>query len=148
MSAEFSNKYQEILFDNFVSVVKQNLIFQTQIKLTEGAVKERDEFKEKNEKTIKELTEAKNQISHLTPFKTKFVENSTTNEDRQRLQIALNDYMKKHNILKEENEELKKYVELLESNFPASKLKKIKNNEKESQDELNTDSTLDNISTF
>ena len=39
MSVEFSNAYQEILLDNFNSVIKQNLMFQTQLKMAEEAQK-------------------------------------------------------------------------------------------------------------
>jgi hypothetical protein len=39
MSVEFSNTYQEILLDNFNSVIKQNLMFQTQLKMAEEAQK-------------------------------------------------------------------------------------------------------------
>jgi len=126
MSAEFSNKYQEILFDNFISIVKQNLMFQTQIQLTEIAVKERDELKEKYDKTLKDFNEAKNEIAHLKPFKNKVVDNNTNLEDTKRIQGALNDSMKKINVLKEQFEELKKYTTVLESLIPPTKLKKIK----------------------
>ena len=36
MSVEFSNTYQEILLDNLVSIIKQNFVFQTQLKLAEN----------------------------------------------------------------------------------------------------------------
>jgi uncharacterized coiled-coil protein SlyX len=39
MSVEFSNAYQEILLDNFNSVIKQNIMFQTQLKLAEETQK-------------------------------------------------------------------------------------------------------------
>jgi chromosome segregation ATPase len=39
MSVEFSNAYQEILLDNFNSVIKQNMMFQTQLKMAEEAQK-------------------------------------------------------------------------------------------------------------
>jgi hypothetical protein len=44
MSVEFSNAYQEILLDNIVSIIKQNFIFQTQLKLTENSGKAKDEL--------------------------------------------------------------------------------------------------------
>ena len=39
MSVEFSNTYQEILFDNLISIIKQNFIFQTQLKIAEESGK-------------------------------------------------------------------------------------------------------------
>ena len=39
MSVEFSNAYQEILLDNFNSVIKQNMLFQTQLRMSEEAQK-------------------------------------------------------------------------------------------------------------
>ena len=43
MSVEFSNTYQEILLDNLVSIIKQNFIFQTQLKLAENGNKDKSE---------------------------------------------------------------------------------------------------------
>ncbi len=39
MSVEFSNAYQEILLDNLVAIIKQNFVFQTQLKLAENTGK-------------------------------------------------------------------------------------------------------------
>jgi uncharacterized coiled-coil DUF342 family protein len=129
MSAEFSNKYQEILLENFMSVVKQNLVFQTQIQLTDPAIKERDNLKDEIVKIKKQLQECKDEISHLHPFKEKFNRINDAKEDGNRIQIALNDYMKKYNKLKFEFDEMQTYVSVLEVNVPATKLKKLKKEE-------------------
>mgnify|MGYP003345724111 FL=1 len=47
MSVEFSNAYQEILFDNLVSIIKQNFMFQTQLKLAEDTGKVKEELQAK-----------------------------------------------------------------------------------------------------
>ena len=44
MSVEFSNTYQDILLDNLVSIIKQNFIFQTQLKLAESTGKDKTEL--------------------------------------------------------------------------------------------------------
>ena len=42
MSVEFSNAYQEILLDNLMSIIKQNFVFQTQLKMTEDVGKQKN----------------------------------------------------------------------------------------------------------
>ena len=46
MSVEFSNAYQEILLDNLMSIIKQNFIFQTQLKLAESSGKQKKKYKQ------------------------------------------------------------------------------------------------------
>lgn len=116
MSAEFSNAYQEILLDNLMSIIKQNFVFQTQLKLAEENNKKTAEIQAKYE----ELARAKSNV------------NETAHEEKTRLQIALNDSMKKKMELEKELNEkkleidkLKEYVTKLEEIAPSSKLKKL-----------------------
>ena len=59
MSVEFSNAYQEILLDNLVAIIKQNFIFQTQIKLSENSSKEKEELQIKLNDLIEKYNSAK-----------------------------------------------------------------------------------------
>ena len=47
MSVEFSNAYQEILLENLMSIIKQNFMFQTQLKMFEESGKEKEELQAK-----------------------------------------------------------------------------------------------------
>jgi hypothetical protein len=116
MSVEFSNAYQEILFDNIVSVIKQNFIFQTQLKLAEETGKAKIELQAKYDELIK----------------TKSNVYDTAHEEKTRLQGALNDVMKKKLGLEKQLQDkdveivsLKEYIAKLETVVPQSKLKKI-----------------------
>jgi len=124
MSAEFSNAYQEISFDNLMSIIKQNFVFQTQLKLAEENNKKIAEIQAKYD----ELSRAKSSVSE------------SVHEDKTRLQVALNDVMKKKaEIEKELNEKkteidsLKEYITKLENIAPSSKLKKL-NPEKKTEE--------------
>ena len=133
MSVEFSNAYQEILLDNLVSIIKQNFVFQTQIKLTENIVHEKQELQKSYDKLLNE----------------KNTQTSSSSEEKNRIQQALNEVMKKNSLLTNENEKLKtefealkQHVAKLEENIPVTKLKKI-NTEKDltnfvSKDDGNT----------
>ena len=134
MSVEFSNAYQEILLDNLMAVIKQNFVFQTQLKLVENSNNEKSEL----EKRLKDVTEQyetiKTQISSIDVYKQKAEQNSSAHEEKNRIQSALNDTMKKlsdlQNILNSKNDEisaLKKYVLKLEEVVPVTKLNKLKN---------------------
>jgi hypothetical protein len=70
MSVEFSNAYQEILLDNLTSIIKQNFIFQTQIKLLEKSSKENVELRQKVEELVSLYNTAKNELSQLNVYQT------------------------------------------------------------------------------
>jgi predicted RNase H-like nuclease (RuvC/YqgF family) len=142
MSVEFSNVYQEILLENLQSIIKQNFVFQTQLKLVEGSVKEKEELKKK----VSELTEicekSKTDLSQLQSYKIKADNLSSLHEEKNRIQNALNEEMKKNTSLKreidqkdsqifknkKEIDELKDYIKTLEEIVPVTKLKKLKSN--------------------
>jgi len=129
MSVEFSNAYQEILLDNLVSIIKQNFVFQTQIKLTANVVDEKQELQKNYDKLLNE----------------KNSQTSSSSEEKNRIQMALNEVMKKNSLLTGENEKLKTEIESLkqhitklEENIPVTKLKKI-NTEKDLPNFVNKD---------
>lgn len=140
MSVEFSNVYQEILFDNLVSIIKQNFVFQTQLKMTENLGKDKEELQKK----LVELTElynsSKSSLSQLEIYKSKAEMNTSAHEEKNRIQSALNEELKKSSTLKTELElkektiletkkeidELKNYIKTLEEIVPLTKLKKLK----------------------
>ena len=125
MSVEFSNAYQEILLDNLVAIIKQNFVFQTQLKLAEDSGKATAEIQAK----YNELLQAYEAIKDL---KTKVDVNASAHEDKSRLQSALNDSMKQNTALQKQLEEknteiagLNEYIEKLETIATPSKLKKL-----------------------
>jgi predicted RNase H-like nuclease (RuvC/YqgF family) len=125
MSVEFSNAYQEILLDNLVAIIKQNFVFQTQLKLAEDSGKATAEIQAK----YNELIQAYEAVKDL---KTKVDVNASAHEDKSRLQSALNDSMKQNTALQKQLEEknteiasLNEYIEKLETIATPSKLKKL-----------------------
>ena len=125
MSVEFSNAYQEILLDNLVAIIKQNFVFQTQLKLAEDSGKATAEIQARYDELIR-AHEA------LKDFKAKADVNASAHEDKSRLQGALNDTMKQNTALQKQLEEknteiagLNEYIEKLESIATPSKLKKL-----------------------
>ena len=116
MSVEFSNAYQEILLDNLMAIIKQNFVFQTQLKLAEETGKTKAELQAKYDELMKSRLNV----------------NDTAHEEKTRIQGALNDVMKKKSGLEKELQErnteiaeLKEYISKLEGIVPQSKLKKI-----------------------
>ena len=125
MSVEFSNAYQEILLDNLVAIIKQNFVFQTQLKIAEDTGKAKVEVEQKYNELIKTYEELKE-------FKMKAEVNASAHEEKSRLQGALNDAMKKNTALQKDLENkkteitnLKEYIEKLENIATPSKLKKL-----------------------
>ena len=132
MSAEFSNAYQEILLDNLMSIIKQNFIFQTQLKLIEDVGKQKNELQAKYNELIASVDSMRTQLDDAERLKSIAKTNDSAHQEKQRIQSALNDEMKKNvrliKDLEEKNTEinkLKEYITKLEEIAPASKLKKI-----------------------
>ncbi len=146
MSADFSNAYQEVLLDNLMVIIKQNFIFQTQLKMAEDFGRQNTELQNQ----VQKLKEENNSLSEISKnvdvYKNKAEHNTSAVEEKNRIQIALNIEMKKNldlenqlnslnldfenqlNSLNNEIGELKNYVKSLEEIAPITKLKKINPN--------------------
>lgn len=141
MSVEFSNTYQDILLDNLVAIIKQNFIFQTQIKLAESVGQKKTELEEIVLKLQKENELLKNNLQQFDSYKNKAEQNSSAHEEKSRIQSALNDEMKKSSMYKnqldEKNKEVDNFtnkvkelqdtIQSLREHIPVSKLKKLDN---------------------
>jgi predicted RNase H-like nuclease (RuvC/YqgF family) len=151
MDVKLQNAYVEVLLDNFMAVVKQNIMFQAQMEIMKSAVSEADDVKRKilelsdrnvslqqtNEELVKKLEYLTGENVNLkTTVGQKDIQvNNTTNiiREKDRLQSAVNTYMKQIKTLEETSvdntkrmEELTKYIDKLEMVVPANKLKKLK----------------------
>ena len=152
MSVEFSNTYQEILLDNLVSIIKQNFIFQTQLKLAENGNKDKTELQEKYDTLLSQYESLKSQTPELEALRLRVDTNAGAHEEKSRIQSALNDEMRKNVELKRQLEvksseltvknaelevksselagqhqeivDLKNQILKLESSIPTPKLKK------------------------
>jgi len=144
MDVNLQNVYAEVLLDNFVAVIKQNIMFQAQLEvLTKNAS---DSEKLKSE--IYELKRANNdlqqKVNNLSGMKLDNDSFNNLKQEKDRLQSAVNDYMRQikklnEDLLKAKSEssdalvknasqveELNKYIQKLEMVVPANKLKKVK----------------------
>ncbi len=155
MSVEFANLYQEILLDNLMAVIKQNFVFQTQLKIVENTGKELEETKlllndirEKYE-SIKGLAEQAGTYKNIAD------QTSSLHDEKNRIQEALNSSLAKIKELTAETTEwrtkiheqnlevqkLKQYISDLESNVPATKLKKINSHKVSEMQQSNSKET-------
>jgi chromosome segregation ATPase len=114
MSVEFSNAYQEILLDNFNSIIKQNLMFQTQLKMAEEAQKnnksdekinllsgEYDVLKSDHESALKKISDLEVRANV----------GQSLHDEKTRIQAALNDELRKSSILNEKILEQSKTID-------------------------------------
>lgn len=139
MDGKFLNVYNEVVLENFYAVLKQNFMFQTQLKFAEEQNKKVGELEKKlatlaseNDdanilreeiKTLKETISQKDAIIQSS---------SNTDNERHRLQTAVNNQMKEIEGLKKTIDDLQKqqknqqeYVTQLEEMLPNSKKKKL-----------------------
>jgi len=136
---KFLSFFNEVAQDNFVSVVKQNLVFQAQIRLLEDAVKVIPELQKKIEdleinKTeyrglVEENTDLKNQLKN----KNSIIENTNKSDiEKARIQSALNEKMREVSQFKKTIEDLQKelqenkeYTNKLQEMLPKTAKKKL-----------------------
>jgi paraquat-inducible protein B len=129
---KFLQHYNETAIDNFVAVVKQNILFQAQIaalseenKRIPELLKEIDGFEE-IKKQLVTVTEANVNLANQLNIKSQIAEKtSKVDTERFRLQTAVNNQMKEINGLKEALEEQQEYIKKLENMLPPSKKKKL-----------------------
>ena len=129
---KFLQKYNDVILENFSAVLKQNLLFQTQISFLEEDTKkigDYDELRKDIARLIEENTNYKNQIDNVTVN----VERSKDlDNEKNRLQTALNNQYKETSVLLDKVKDLEtliakkeKYVKQLENMLPNSKKKKL-----------------------
>ena len=139
MDGKFLDVYNEVILENFNAVLKQNFMFQTQIKFAEEKAKEVGELEKKlatltsensdanilreEIKTLKETVSQKDAIIQSS---------SNTDNERHRLQTAVNNQMKEIEGLKktigdlqQQQKDQQTYVTQLEEMLPNSKKKKL-----------------------
>ena len=130
MSVEFSNTYQEILLDNLISIIKQNFIFQTQLKLAENGNKDKTELQEKYDTLSSQYESLKSQTPELEALRLRVDTNAGAHEEKSRIQSALNDEMRKSVELKgqlevKSSELAGKTQEIVDLKNQILKLKKV-----------------------
>lgn len=151
MDEKFLAAYNEVVLDNFNAVLKQNFMFQTQIRFHEEAVKELGELREKlaqSTSSSNEVEELKNKVeSYKTQLSSKDAiirSNSASNLEKDRLQKAVNDQAKEIASLKEQL----KTIEEKESSTKDTEQKhldKIKELEEEIQELKSYKVNLDDL---
>jgi predicted RNase H-like nuclease (RuvC/YqgF family) len=150
MDTKFLTYFNEVAQDNFIAVVKQNLVFQAQLKLLDDEAKKipglletienLEETKKEVQGFIEEVTDLKNQLEHKDTI---IRNNSNSDADKHRIQTALNTQAqeiqiltnklaeaekasdKKNAKLEQQVNEQKEYIAQLEEMLPNSKKKKL-----------------------
>jgi len=139
MDVKFLSAYNEVAQDNFLAVVKQNLVFQTQIKVLEDQVKVIGDLQKKIEESsglqiehrriLAENTDLKNQLNNVNSI---VANNSKSDVEKNRIQSALNEKMREINTLKQSIDGLEKtlkdkvvYIDQLHEMLPITKRKKL-----------------------
>lgn len=114
MSVEFSNAYQEILLDNFNSVIKQNMLFQTQLRISEEAQKNNksdDKINLLNDDNIALQTKCDNLLKTISELEIRANVGQSLHDEKTRIQAALNEELRKSAGLNEQIVQQSKTIE-------------------------------------
>jgi len=139
MDGKFLDVYNEVILDNFNAVLKQNFMFQTQIKFAEEKAKEVGELEKKLAALTSENSDAnilreeiKTLNERISQKEAIIQSSSNTDNERHRLQTAVNNQMKEIEGLKktigdlqQQQKDQQTYVTQLEEMLPNSKKKKL-----------------------
>ena len=139
MDGKFLDVYNEVVLENFYAVLKQNFMFQTQLKFAEEQSKKVGELEKKLADLSSENLDANMLRDEIDSLKNTITQkdaiiqsSSNTDNERHRLQTAVNNQMKEIEGLKKTIDELQKkqkdqqeYVTQLEEMLPNSKKKKL-----------------------
>jgi DNA repair ATPase RecN len=144
MDVNLQNVYAEVLLDNFISVIKQNIMFQAQLELMTKNASDAEKLKSEIYELKRLNNDLQQTVNNLSGTQVDTSSFNSIKQEKDRLQSAVNDYMRqikqlKENLLvtksessdvlvknSEQIDELNKYIQKLEMVVPANKLKKIK----------------------
>ena len=151
MSVEFSNAYQEVLLENLDSILKQNFMFQTKLKLFEKEANIKTELQAKLDDVTAKYQQALADVGAAEQYKVQASSNDAIVQEKSRIQSALNDTMRELGTTKgvlegsqAEVKELKSRIAELEKLVPPApktptKKTTVKTEEKKPDDSASTD---------
>lgn len=93
------NAYVEIVDENLASIIKQNFIFQTQLKLSETKIAQLEDVKKQYDLLVNQNKDLSQKVNDLTNLTSSY---RTIDEDKGRLQVALNESSQTKNQLQSE----------------------------------------------
>jgi ElaB/YqjD/DUF883 family membrane-anchored ribosome-binding protein len=143
MSVEFSNAYQEVLLENLDSILKQNFMFQTKLKLFEKEANIKTELQAKLDDVTAKYQEAITQVGEAEQYKVQASSNDAIVQEKSRIQSALNDTMQELGRTKTALEKSQARVAELEKLVPptpkTTKKTTVKTEENKPDDSASTD---------
>ena len=130
MDAKFLNTYNEVILDNFNAVLKQNFLFQTQIKVLEELKTELDNknlaiqnLNNTDSERHRLQTAVNNQMKEIEGLKSQV--GSLQNGKDSEVQSVKNQKDSEIRLLKDKEKEQLNYIAQLEEMLPNSKKKKL-----------------------
>jgi ElaB/YqjD/DUF883 family membrane-anchored ribosome-binding protein len=143
MSVEFSNAYQEVLLENLDSILKQNFMFQTKLKLFEKEANIKTELQAKLDDVTAKYQQALDEVGAAEQYKVQASSNDAIVQEKSRIQSALNDTMQELGRTKTALEKSQARVAELEKLVPptpkTTKKTTVKTEEKKPDDSASTD---------
>jgi len=133
MDVNFSNVYQEVLFENLDAILKQNFMFQARLKIYETQEGKQTELQAKFNELSANYQEAVNKLEEnnnsVQTYKVQAEQNDSLNQEKSRIQSALNDSMREITVLNQlieaKDKELSNLKDLLlKKDEESSKVKK------------------------
>jgi ElaB/YqjD/DUF883 family membrane-anchored ribosome-binding protein len=143
MSVEFSNAYQEVLLENLDSILKQNFMFQTKLKLFEKEANIKTELQAKLDDVTAKYQQALDDVGAAEQYKVQASSNDAIVQEKSRIQSALNDTMQELGKTKTALEKSQARVAELEKLVPptpkTTKKTTVKTEEQKPGDSASTD---------
>jgi chromosome segregation ATPase len=92
----FLNNYTEVILENVTSIIKQNFVFQTQLKLAEIKIAQLDDAKRTADTLSVQNRDLQSKVTELTNLTSSY---KNVADDKSRLQVSLNETSQSKNQL-------------------------------------------------
>jgi chromosome segregation ATPase len=132
----FLNNYTEVMLENVTSIIKQNFVFQTQLKMSELKVAQLDDAKKVADELSVKNRELQSKVTELTNLTSSY---KNVTDDKSRLQVSLNETSQAKNQLQSQiNDMQQELTRLRNQSIQFEELKKENAQLKTKIEELET----------
>lgn len=108
----FLNNYTEVILENVTSIIKQNFVFQTQLKLAEIKIGQLDDAKKVADELTVKNRELQTKVNELTNLTSSY---KNVTDDKSRLQVSLNETSQAKNQLQTQFNDMQQELTRLRS---------------------------------
>lgn len=115
MNTDLNNAYLEVLQENLDAIIKQNFLFQAQLKVNEKISDRKIELENLLNEQASIINNLNDKLAQMELYKSRSEQNTQVHEEKNRIQSALNDVMQQLNAVNTQLSEKENKINSLNS---------------------------------